>query len=570
MAGSGQVPVFHGRRRFVIAGFFLLFTGLTVRAAYLQVVDNSFLQRQADVRHQRVTEVSAHRGVITDRNNQIMAVSTPVQSLWANPALLLEDRSSLPQLAKILDLNYEKLLSRLTSRANKEFVFLGRRINPEKVAEVLALNLSGVNTIKEYKRYYPAAEISSHVLGFCDIDDRGQEGLELTYNDWLEGQPGKQRVIKDRKGRTIEYIEQLQSASAGQDLNLSLDLRLQYLAYRELKAAVKKHAAISGSIVVLDPATGEILALVNQPSFNPNNRVALRGDLYRNRALTDVFEPGSTIKPFTVAAALEGKRYQSHSAVNTSPGLMRVSGHAIRDSKNHGRISVSEILKKSSNVGATKLALDMEAEELWQQYQRFGIGAGSGSGFVGESSGFLPHHNHWNDLTQATLSFGYGLNVTPLQLARAYSVFAAGGILRPSSFHLLDGAEAGERVLSQKTSQQVLKMLESVVDKDGTGKQAAVRGYRVAGKTGTARKSTAGGYSEDRYMSVFAGMAPVSDPRFVMVVVINEPTKNGYYGGEVAAPVFSNVMSGALRLFDIAPDKPDELQIALRDNRSQS
>lgn len=562
MSREPAFKVFELRRHLVLGAFALAATGLMARAVYLQVLERGFLRHEGQMRHERVVEVPAYRGTITDRNGEPFAVSAPVDSIWANPPVLMGERRYLSEIARILGLDYNELYSRLAARGDREFVYLKRQVRPDVAERVMQLEAPGVNVQREYRRYYPTGEVASHVLGFTDIDDRGQEGLELTYDDWLRGEPGRHRIIQDRTGRAVEHVERISDPDPGKDLALSIDRRLQYLAYRELAAAVQRHDAVSGSAVMLDPFTGEILAMVNQPAFNPNNRDERAGSDFRNRAVTDVFEPGSAIKPFTVAAALESGLYRPTSIVDTGPGRVQVSGHPIRDVRDYGRLDLAGILRKSSNVGATKIALSLEPAQLWGMLQAVGLGERTGVGFPGESSGFLAHYARWYPLDQATLGFGYGVSVTALQLARAYGVLAADGLLvRPT---LIRSAQTPRpiRAMSAETAHQLLAMLETVVGPEGTAPRARVRGYRVAGKTGTARKSEAGGYSEDRYVAVFAGIAPVSRPRLVLVVVINEPRRNGYYGGVAAAPVFSRVMKGALRLLDVSPDDLPTLQAA--------
>jgi cell division protein FtsI (penicillin-binding protein 3) len=432
------------------------------------------------------------------------------------------------------------------------------------------MQIEGVFAQREYRRYYPAGEVVSHVIGFTNIDDEGQEGIELSYQDWLKGTPGKKRVIKDRLGRVIEDVESIRTSSPGKNINLSIDRRIQYLAYRELKTAMKLNKARSGSAVMLDVKTGEILAAVNQPSYNPNSRKNMRSSQFRNRAVTDVFEPGSTIKPFTIAMALESKKYKPGTIIDTTPGSLKVGRNTIRDLKNYGKLDVTHVITKSSNVGASKIALSMEAERMWSMFNRLGFGSVTASGFPGESAGLLSHFSRWHDIEQATLSFGYGLSVTPLQLAHAYSILAADGISRPVSFIRQDKPVAGEQVLPAKVVRQVREMMKTVVSNEGTGMQASVHGYQVAGKTGTIHKSAAGGYANDRYIAVFAGMAPASDPRLVLVVMVNDPAGEQYYGGQVAAPVFSRVMSGALRLMDVTPDNLPVLQTNLQLNKERS
>lgn len=543
----------NGRAMFVMTVFVAGAVLLTARAFELQVLRTDFLQDQGQARHVRVVEMPAHRGMITDRNGEPLAVSTPVSSVWVNPHELGENARRLPELAQLIGKDPRALLAMVAERADREFVYLERHVAPQVAAAIEALRIPGVHLEREYKRFYPAAEVTAHVLGFTNIDDKGQEGLELAFNDWLSGEAGAKRVLRDRLGRTIEDIEQLHAPHAGQTLRTSIDLRLQYIAYRELKAAIQENNAVSGSIVVLDATTGEVLALANQPSFNPNNRSEIQDGNNRNRAVTDVFEPGSSFKPFPIIAALETGRWQPSSTVDTSPGFIKVGGYTIPDKRNYGVIDVTTVLEKSVNVGASKIALSLERDHLWSVLARMGFGSVTGSGVPGESAGVLPHWQRWRDVTQATISYGYGLSVTPLQLAQAYAIIAADGVSRPISF-VAGGGTEGEQVIQPRSAQQMRYMLETVVAPGGTGKAAMVNGYRVAGKTGTARKAVAGGYATDRHIAVFAGMAPVSSPRLVTVVVINEPRDGDYYGGEIAAPVFARVMAGGLRVLNVAPD----------------
>jgi len=525
------------------------------RVLYLQILKKDFLAEQGDERHLRTVQISAHRGPITDRHGEPLAVSTPVDSIWAAPQELLPALERLGELAEVLDVEPDWLARRITSNLDREFVYLRRHLRPNDAARALSLGLPGVSTLREYRRYYPAGEVAGHVLGFTDIDDRGQEGLELAYDYWLSGETGAKRVLRDRLGRVVEDVELINAAQPGRTLASSLDLRIQYLAYRELKQAVLDSDALSGSVVILDATNGEVLAMVNQPSYNPNDRAQLEVARYRNRAVTDIFEPGSSIKPLIVAAALESGRYQPDSIIDTSPGYLRVGGKILtEDYNNLGEIDITTMLAKSSSVGAAKLGLELEREQLWAVLSSFGIGRLTDSGFPGESAGVLNHPQYWRLVGQATLAYGYGLSVTALQLAQAYSVIAADGIRRPISMLVQDEQVAGERVVSVATARQLRSMLETVVSPAGTGQRAAIRNFRVAGKTGTAKKVGVGGYSDDRYLAVFAGLAPASDPKLVAVVVIDEPRGEDYYGGEVAAPVFSRILSGALRLKAIPPD----------------
>ena len=533
-----------------IGGFTLL-----ARAVYLQVIDQDFLEKQGDARILRVARLSANRGMILDRNGDALAVSTPVDTVWADPRKLAQVPQEFPRLARALDRDAQWLARRVTSSLDREFVYLVRHMRPQDAARVKALGIPGVDTLREYRRYYPAGEVTGHLLGFTNVDDVGQEGLELAFDQWLGGEPGAMRVMRDSLGRTIEDIERIRPARPGQDLRTSIDLRVQYLAYRELKAAVQANHARSGSVVVLDIATGEVLAMVNQPAFNPNDREQYAASRYRNRATNDFFEPGSSIKPFVVAAGMETGRFHSDTLIDTSPGMLRVGIKTVKDKHNLGTIDVTTVLAKSSNVGVVKIALSLKPSEMWRALDLFGFGRVTGSGFPGESAGILTSHDHWRSIGQATMSYGYGLSVTPLQLAQAYAVLGAGGIRRPISLRRVESVPPGERVFDEPVARELVHMMESVVSDAGTAQRASVMGYRVAGKTGTAWKaSETGGYSTNKYMAVFGGVVPASNPRLAAVVVIDEPTGGAYYGGQVAAPVFSAVMSGALRLLAVAPD----------------
>ncbi|MGA8204418.1 MAG: penicillin-binding transpeptidase domain-containing protein [Woeseiaceae bacterium] len=550
----------HTARRFVtratlVALFFaLMAVSLAARAVHLQVFNRDFLNREGDTRHLRTETILAHRGTITDRNGEPLAISTPVDSIWANPKEFAPAVDAVPQLARVLNVDPQMLMRRITRSMDKEFVYLKRHLSPEKAAEVMALKLPGIDVQREYRRYYPAGEVAGHLIGFTDIDDEGQEGLELAFNHWLAGESGAKRVLKDRLGRSVENVESIRPARQGKDLRASIDLRIQYVAYRALKVAVQANRAESGSIVVLDVSTGEVLAVVNQPSYNPNDRSQYSAERYRNRAITDIFEPGSSIKPLVVAAALESGQYRPGSVIDTTPGYVVVGAKTIEDSHNLGRISLTTILARSSNVGITKLAMTLEPETLWNTMTRFGLGSLTASGFPGESAGLLTHYSHWRPISQATLAYGYGVSVTPLQLAQAYAVLADDGVMHPVSLVALDTPEEGQREFSRETALAVRRMLEHVVQPGGTGTKADVAGYHVAGKTGTAWKFAAGGYSEDKYISIFAGLAPATDPRLVAVVVIDEPSGGLYYGSDVAAPVFADVMTESLRLLAVPPD----------------
>ncbi len=545
---------FVGRATLVLVFFALAAASLLARAVHLQVLNKDFLNQQADTRHLRTEKISAHRGTITDRNGEPLAISTPVDSIWANPKKLAPAIDKVPKLAQILNLDAQTLIRRITRSMDKEFLYLKRHLSPDKAQAVLALKLPGINVQREYRRFYPAGEVTGHLIGFTNIDDAGQEGLELAFNHWLAGESGAKRVLKDRLGRSVENVESIRPSRPGKDLRASIDLRIQYVAYRTLKAAIQAHNAESGSIVVLDVLTGEVLAIVNQPTYNPNDRSQYSAERYRNRAITDIFEPGSSIKPLIVAAALESGDYRPSSIVDTAPGHVVVGHKRIEDRRNLGRISLTTILARSSNVGVTKLAMSLQPEQLWRTMTQFGLGSLTSSGFPGESAGLLTHYDHWRPISQATLAYGYGVSVTPMQLTQAYAAFGSDGRMHPISLIALEQAGSGEQVLAAATAIAVRRMLEEVVRPGGTGTKATVTGYRIAGKTGTAWKFAAGGYSEDKYISIFAGLAPASNPRLAAVVVIDEPGGELYYGSDVAAPVFANVMAESLRLLAVPPD----------------
>jgi cell division protein FtsI (penicillin-binding protein 3) len=543
------------RSAFLVGCLALGAATLEARILYLQLVDREFLTAQANDRHVRTVQISAHRGSLTDRHGEPLAVSTPVDSIFANPRELKPALDRLGELAAVLGQDEESLARRITSNLDREFVYLQRHLSPMKSEQVLRLGLPGIGTQREYRRYYPAGEVTGHFIGFTDVDDVGQEGMELALNHWLKGENGSKRVLQDRLGRVIDDVELISAAKPGRDLRTSLDLRLQYLAYRELKAAIGETRARSGSAVILDVATGEVLAMVNQPSYNPNDRAQYSAERYRNRAVTDIFEPGSSFKPLVLAAALESGDYGPRTIVDTSPGFLRVNNRIVtEDASNLGRIDLTTVLAQSSNVGAARVALSLEPQAIWQVLSAFGIGRLTASGFPGESAGVLNDPQHWRSVGQATLSYGYGVAVTTLQLARAYAAIAAGGVLRPVSMLAVDEPAPGERVVNADTAQALLTMLEAVVSPAGTGQRAAVRNYRVAGKTGTSQKAVVGGHSAERHTAVFAGTAPASEPRLVVVVVIDEPQGQAYYGADVAAPVFATIVSGALRVLAVPPD----------------
>ena len=526
---------------------------LVARAFQMQVLKREFYQDQGDSRFLRDIEVAASRGTITDRNGEPLAISTPMVSLWLHPQTLLEDPARVTQLAAATNAKADDLAKRIAARKHLEFMYLTRHLPPEVAEPILALQIPGVHGQREYRRFYPGGEVFAHVLGVTDVDDNGQEGMELAHNAALVGHPGVKRVIKNRRGEIVENVEEVRAAVPGQTLTLTLDRRIQYLAYRELKAAMFEHAASSGSMVILDIPTGDVLAMVNYPSFNPNSRSNGDTAVRRNRALTDLFEPGSVMKAFTVAAGLESGKFKADTVIDTTPGTLRVRNHIVRDIHNYGLVDLTRLLTKSSNVAATRIALELDNEHLYDMFHRFGFGGQTGSGFPGETIGSLPEPSGWGQVEKATLSYGYGLSVNAVQVAQSYAALADGGRLRPAHFVHDAHADEPSSMLDPEIAQTVLLMLETVTGPGGSGTKAAVPNYRVAGKTGTARRAVAGGY-EGRYVSVFAGVVPVSQPRLAAVVVVNDPRGGAYYGGLVAAPVFGRVMDDAMRLLNVAPD----------------
>ncbi len=529
--------------------------GLAGRAAYLQGMHKGFLQQKGESRYSRVVEISAHRGMITDRHGEPLAISTPVESVWASPQDMEITTSQIKKLAEIIGMNSAEIQKKIEG-PQRDFVYLKRHLPPEIAARVVELNMPGVFLRREFRRYYPAGELTAHMLGFTDVDDNGQEGVELAWQDDLAGKPGSRRVIKDRKGRIVEDIESIRVPRPGRDIALSIDSKIQYLAYRELKQAVEASKSKAGGIVVLDAQTGEVLALANLPVYNPNNRGKIKSERARNRALTDVFEPGSTLKPFTVAAALEAGRISPDTIFQTAPGTLTIGKATIRDSHREGPLTVTQVIQKSSNVGSAKIALSLPPEALWEILSQSGFGVSTGSGFPGEVTGRLRPHKTWRPIEQATMSYGHGISVSLIQLARAYTLFSAEGELKPVSLLKLDAPTTGERVISRATALAVSRMLEMVVRPGGTAPRAQISGYRVAGKTGTAHKLEGNGYAKDRYISTFVGYAPASNPRLIIAVMLDEPSAGQYFGGVVAAPVFSQVMAGALRILSVPHDAP--------------
>ncbi len=543
----------------VVVGLLALMVGaICWRIIDLQVVDRDFLKGQGDARSLRHIPIPAHRGLITDRNGEPLAVSTPVTTLWANPKEMQASRDRWPQLATALGQNPQQLTERLTQQANKEFIYLVRGLTPEQGQHVLDLKVPGVYGLEEFRRFYPAGDVTAHMVGFTDLDDHGREGVELAYDEWLAGVPGKRQVIKDRRGRLIKDIQVTKNAKAGKTLALSIDLRLQYLATRELRNAIAEQDAKAGSLVIMDVKTGEVLAMVNQPTYNPNNRRSMFPAAMRNRAIIDVFEPGSTVKPISMSAALESGRWKPTDKVEVYPGSLQIGRYTIKDvSRSEGPIlDLTGILINSSNVGMSKIAFDIGGEAIYRVMSQVGLGQYTGLGFPGERVGNLPNHREWRKAETATLSYGYGVSVTALQLVHAYAALANDGKMVPLSILKVDKAPDAVQAIPKETAETVQGMLQQVIEAPRGVFRAQVPFYHVAGKSGTARKATVGskGYTENAYRSLFAGFGPMSDPRYAIVVVIDEPGKGGYFGGLVSAPVFSKVMSGTLRLMNVPPD----------------
>ncbi|WP_158771178.1 penicillin-binding transpeptidase domain-containing protein [Paraglaciecola sp. L1A13] len=540
----------------VVCVIMLVFVGLSARAVYIQVIDPDLLIQQGDNRTMRTQNMPVHRGLITDRNGQKLAVSVPVRAIWADPKTIVEngslqDTRRWQALADVLGQDYQKLISRVKN-PKKRFVYIQRQVSPAMADYVDQLSISGVYLRDESRRYYPTGEVSAQLIGFTNVDDQGIEGVEKLYNAWLKGSPGSRKIRRDGKGRQVEILEQ-EAGEEPKNIQLTIDQRIQAFAYKELKKAVQYYKATSASAVVVDVQTGEILAMVNNPSYNPNNRSGVSGHRIRNRAITDAFEPGSSIKPIAVLSALEFGSVEMNTVIDTSPGWMRVGGSMVRDSHNYGKLDLTGIIRKSSNMGTSKLALSVPKQFLIDQYYNMGLMSDTGSNLIGESSGIFHERSRWSEFELSTLSFGYGLSVTTAQIARMYSILGSGGIKRPLSMIKSDQKVPEERVLSENIAKEVLTMMESVVNEGGSGTKASVPGYRVAGKTGTSRKAVAGGYGEE-YVSIFAGVAPVSDPQLAVVVLINEPRGDVYYAGDTAAPVFSKIMSNSLQLLNVPPD----------------
>ncbi len=552
------------RFRLVLGLLAIMVGAISWRIVDLHVIDHDFLKAHGDARSVRHIPIPAHRGLITDRNGEPLAVSTPVTTLWANPKDLMGLRDQWPRIAQALAQDPKAFAQRIEQNANREFLYLVRGLTPEQGQAILANKLPGVYGIEEFRRFYPAGEVTAHVVGFTDVDDRGREGVELSFDEWLAGVPGKRQVLKDRRGRLIKDVQVARNAKPGKTLALSIDLRLQYLAHRELRNALVENGAKAGSLVIMDVKTGEVLAMANQPTYNPNNRRSLQPAAMRNRAMIDVFEPGSTVKPFSMSAALESGRWKPTDVVDVYPGTLQIGRYTIRDvSRSSAALDLTGILIKSSNVGISKIAFDIGAESIYRVMQQVGLGQDTGLGFPGERVGNLPNHRKWPKAETATLAYGYGLSVTAIQLAHAYSVIANNGKSVPLSLTRTDSQVDGVQVIDAQVAKTLQGMLQQVVEAPGGVFRAQVPGYHVSGKSGTARKASVGtkGYTQNAYRSLFAGFAPSTNPRIAMVVVIDEPSKAGYFGGLVSAPVFGKVMAGALRLMNIAPDNlPTEEQ----------
>ena len=551
------------RRKLLLYSMLLAMLMLVGRAAYLQIFSKQLLQEIGNKQHLDVVPVSAYRGQILDRNGEPLAISAPVQSIWINGRQLKAgDQDKIDQMGRILSIPEKELRSLLKKQEKKSFFYLKRQVIPALAEKVKALEIAGVNIQREFKRYYPAGAVSSHLLGFTNIDDVGQEGLEHGYDQILSGKAGKKRVIKDGIHRVIEDVENISEAEAGRDLVLTIDERIQYLAYRELQNAVMQNKAHSASLVVLDAKNGDVLASVSQPAYNPNNRKELNSDRYRNRAMVDSFEPGSTVKPFVVAAALDGGYIDPNILIETH-GIYHLGRNIVKDVHNYGTLDLTHVLQKSSNIAVTQIAMTMEPKEFWNVYSQLGFGTSAGIGFPGEASGSLLDYQSWHEFDQATLSFGYGVSTSILQLARAYTALADDGIVHSVTLLKRDEDPDAKQIFKPETARKVRAMLEQVISKEGTAYLARVEGYRVAGKTGTVKKAGKGGYAEDKYLSVFVGMAPASNPRFIIAIVVDEPTTGLYYGGQVAAPAFAKVMAGALRVYGVEPDGIDNMHVLL-------
>jgi cell division protein FtsI (penicillin-binding protein 3) len=555
---ASRTPVW--RSKFIVAAMALAFVGLAGRAAYVQVFGNDFYIRQGVVRFERTLELPANRGRVLDRNGMLLASSVPAPSIWANPEDIDRDPGKLVQLARLLGMPMAELERRLAND-DKTFVWLRRQLDEPVARQVLALGIKGVYDIKEYKRLYPEGEAAAHVVGFTNVEDKGQEGVELVFQQQLSGQPGSRRVIKDRLGRVVEAVGETVPPVDGRDIQLSIDSKVQFFAYQKLRSAVQEHKAKAGSVVVLDARSGEVLALANYPSFSPTRRVNLSGEQLRNRALTDTFEPGSTMKPFVIGLALEKGMVRPETPIQTAPGRITITGSTISDAHPHGVLTVNEVIQKSSNVGTVKLAMQMQPREMWEFYSQIGFGQKPQIPFPGVVSGRLRPYKTWRPIEQATMSYGYGLSGSLLQVARAYTVFARDGEIVPVSLVKRDEAVQGVRVMSAENARAVRRMLQMAAGPGGTAQKAQTIGYSVGGKTGTARKQEGKGYASKKYRGWFVGLAPVEQPRIVVAVMIDEPSAGRYYGGEVAAPVFSETVQQTLRIMGVQPDVAVKPQI---------
>ncbi|MBR9729052.1 peptidoglycan D,D-transpeptidase FtsI family protein [Shewanella intestini] len=553
-----QIPTLIPWRLYVLVGVVIvLFLSLVARAAYIQLIEPDKLRHESDMRTLRTTSNQVQRGLISDRNGEMMAVSVPVLAVWADPKIAhdkhaFEDMRRWQALADVLQLPVDGLVDKVRNHPKHRFVYLKRQVIPAVADYIKELKIDGIYLKPESRRYYPGGEISAQLIGITNIDDVGIEGIENTYNTWLTGTPSKQKVRKSRDGKVVEHLSVVEKGENSNDLVLSIDQRIQQLAYRELKRTTELYQATSGSVVVIDVETGEVLAMVNTPSYNPNSRQKLQPHRMRNRAITDTYEPGSTVKPFVIAAALESGAVKADDLISTSPGWMRIGGRQVRDSHNNGDMSLAKILIKSSNVGISKVALSMPIQQILGTYQAMGLGNYSGINLTGESAGIIHDRRRWSDFERATLSFGYGFTATPLQIAHMYATLGSGGISYPVSILKLKKKPEGKQVISSKVAHQVMKMLVGVTEPGGTARKAHISGYPVAGKTGTSRKAIAGGYGDD-YVALFAGVAPVHKPRLAISVVINEPKGDTYYGGLVAGPAFAKIMSGALQMLNVEP-----------------
>ena len=542
------------RRRFTILILLTLFLTLFSRAFYLQTMQTDFLQAKGGDITNRKEELHAYRGKILDRNNELLAASTPVETIVVNLPDLIITLDQKKRLASLLEM-HQKTLSKRLNKRDKHTIYLKRSLSPKKAGKVMALKIPGIYTLKEYDRFYPGKEASAHVVGFTSIDGDGLEGIEMYANKTLSGVPGFRKVLKNRSGKIVDDLQDIQIPIDGKDIKLSVDKRLQYSSYKALEKAVEKHGALSGSSILIDAKTGEVLAMTNYPSFNPNPKASSRDTEYvRNRVVTDMFEPGSTIKPITVSAALKDNTVKPDDLINTFEGFYKVrKGFTVRDTKSYGLITVKEVIQKSSNIGTTQISQKLEPKYLWKVLNEYGLGKKTGIEFPGEVKGVIHHHKNWGESEQATISYGYGISSSLIQLAQAYTVFANQGEIKPITLFKTDGPVIGRKVIDKRTSNQMLNILESVITPEGTGILAKIPGYRVAGKTGTAKKSSKGGYG-NKYIGSFIGIAPVSNPKFILAVMIDEPSIDGYYGGVVAGPAFQSIMSDALKLYSIPQD----------------